>query len=590
MMDVPLSVTQIFTYGASVFGDTEVTSWGESGPETITFSALAGRAAACAHALRSLCGIDADQRIGTMMDNCAEHLEVFFASSCMGAVFSPLNSHLSDDQIVHIINYADQKVIVVSPRNAPRLARLITECPGVNHIIIASGSSAQRTEAVAAFDAIPDPQFSVTDYEAFIDGQATEFPWPDLPEDTAAALCFSTGTEGAPKGVAYSHRSMFLHSQSLLGVDSFAITNGVSFLCCVPIYHVLSWGVPLAAWMAGAPLIFPGEDLSAPRLAQVIATSMPRTAHGVPTLWVSLFSYYFQNPPKRMSLREIFAGGAPVPPVLIKVWEEKFGVDVIHCWGMTETSPVGTVSHPPAGLSGETRDLYRESQGRFPVAMNFRIADDAGRVLEGHDRNQGEIQVRGNWVTGSYFHSPTGEGDGPASRFRGEPIDYADDRFTDDGWFRTGDVGSINRDGFLTVNDRIRDVIRSGGEWIYSAELENYVVDAPPVLECAVIGYPDETWGERPLAVTVLADGVERSAATAERLRTRLRGVIPGWMIPEYWSFVDTIDKTSVDKYDKKDLRQHLTDGKLDVISLQGPRRSGDSYGDNGSSSSASQA
>ena len=159
MMDVPLSVTQIFTYGASVFGDTEVTSWGESGPETITFSALAGRAAACAHALRSLCGIDADQRIGTMMDNCAEHLEVFFASSCMGAVFSPLNSHLSDDQIVHIINYADQKVIVVSPRNAPRLARLITECPGVNHIIIASGSSAQRTEAVAAFDAIPDPQF-----------------------------------------------------------------------------------------------------------------------------------------------------------------------------------------------------------------------------------------------------------------------------------------------------------------------------------------------------------------------------------------------------------------------------------------------
>lgn len=580
MMDVPLSVTQIFTYGARVFGDTEVTSWSDNGPETITFSALAGRAAACAHALHSLCGIDADQRIGTMMNNCAEHMEVFFASSCMGAVFSPLNSHLSDDQIIHIINYADLKVIVVSPRNAPRLASLIPHCPGVTYIIIASGSASHRAAAVTeCAHRAPSPS-SVIDYEAFIDGQSTEFPWPTLPEDTAAALCFSTGTEGAPKGVAYSHRSMYLHSQSLLGVDSFAITNGGSFLCCVPIYHVLSWGVPLAAWMAGAPLIFPGDDVAAPRLAHIISTSMPRVAHGVPALWVSLVAHYFQDPPQRMSLREIFAGGAPVPPVLIRVWEEKFGVDVIQCWGMTETSPVGTVARPQAGLSGETRNLYRESQGRFPASISFRVADDAGHILEGHDRNQGEIQVRGNWITGSYFRPPAGEEKGSTSHFRGKPIEHADNRFTDDGWFRTGDVGSINRDGFLTVNDRIRDVIRSGGEWIYSAELENFVVDAPPVLECAVIGYPDDTWGERPLAVTVLADGIERTAATAERLRTRLRGVIPGWMIPEYWAFVDAIDKTSVDKYDKKDLRQHLADGQLNVISLQGPRRSGDSYSD----------
>ena len=237
---------------------------------------------------------------------------------------------------------------------------------------------------------------------------------------------------------------------NLCTTDSFAVTHGVPFLCCVPIYHVLSWGIPIAAFMCGAPLVFPGSDVSAPALAAIIATTHPRVATGVPTLWISLMVHYINNPPERMSLTEIFAGGSPVPPILIKLWEERYGVDVIHIWGMTETSPIGTVARPPSGVSGEARWNYRISQGRFPASMEYRVVND-GEVVASTDRNQGEIQVRGNWVTASYYHSPADVEGGLAHTFRGDNIDDALEKFTPDGWLRTGDVGSVTKDGFLTI-------------------------------------------------------------------------------------------------------------------------------------------
>jgi len=357
---------------------------------------------------------------------------------------------------------------------------------------------------------------------------------------------------------------------NLCTTDSFAVTHGVPFLCCVPIYHVLSWGIPIAAFMCGAPLVFPGSDVSAPALAAIIATTHPRVATGVPTLWISLMVHYINNPPERMSLTEIFAGGSPVPPILIKLWEERYGVDVIHIWGMTETSPIGTVARPPSGVSGEARWNYRISQGRFPASMEYRVVND-GEVVASTDRNQGEIQVRGNWVTASYYHSPADVEGGLAHTFRGDNIDDALEKFTPDGWLRTGDVGSVTKDGFLTIEDRARDVIRSGGEWIYSVQLENLIMESSRVVEAAVIGYSDEKWGERPLAVTVLHAHVEPNRDTAEILRDGLREKLPSWMLPEYWTFVDSIDKTSVDKFDKKDLRKHLADGDFEVIKLRGP-------------------
>nr|WP_120491346.1 long-chain fatty-acid--CoA ligase [Corynebacterium lactis] len=565
MPNIDLNVAQILEYGRTIHGRTPVTSWNSEGYETTTFAAIASRASALAHALRDELGIDGDQRVGTLLYNCAEHLEVFLGVASMGAVFQPLNKQLMPDQIVHIVNHADDKVIIADPDMVDLLAKILPRCPGVTAVVFTGVGDLSETAAK-----LPDGTRWYA-YENLIDGKPSHFDWPELDENDGAAMCYSTGTEGAPKGVIYSHRSLYLHSLNMRTTDSFAISHGNPWLCCVPIYHVLSWGVPLASFMCGASLIFPGPDLSAPRLAEIIETSMPRVAQGVPTLWINLMVHYLNNPPKRMSLQEIFSGGSPVPPALMRMWEERYGVDVIHFWGMTETSPIGTVARPPYGASGEARERYRISQGRFPDIMQFRIVDDNDNVLDLHDRNQGELQVRGNTVTERYYHSPAEDDGGTAHIFRGSEVDDAAAKFTPDGWLRTGDVGSITRDGYLTIQDRARDVIRSGGEWIYSAQLENFVMESNQVVECAVIGMPDRKWGERPLAVTVLYPDVPPTKETAEALRDQLRPKLPTWMLPEYWAFVPAIDKTSVDKFDKKDLRAHLKAGEFDVIKLKGP-------------------
>ncbi|APT84549.1 long-chain fatty-acid--CoA ligase [Corynebacterium aquilae] len=570
MMDVPLNISRILDYGSKIHGSTTISTLDGDGHDVATFASVGARAAALAHALQDELGVCGDQRVGTFMYNCAEHVETFFAVACMGAVFNPLNKQLMNDQIAHIINHAGDEVIVCDPRLAGQLAAIMEEfeCPRVRAVVFIG------VEPLGELAALFGDSVACYSYEALLDGRSASFDWPVLDERTAAAICYSTGTTGAPKGVVYSHRSIYLHSMSLRTTDSFAVSHGNPFLCCVPIYHVLSWGVPVAAFACGAPLVFPGKDVSAPALARIIAATHPRMAHGVPTLWISLMVHYMKNPPERMSLTEIFVGGSPAPPILIKMWEEQYGVDVVHVWGMTETSPIGTVARPPSGANGEARWGYRISQGRFPASLEYRVVSD-GENVTGTDRNQGEIQVRGNWVTGSYYHSSATDEGGSASVFRGEAVSDAREKFTADGWLRTGDVGSVSKDGYLTIEDRARDVIRSGGEWIYSVQLENLVMEAEEVVEAAVIGNPDEKWGERPLAVTVLQSFVPRGERedrqTAERLRDHLRASLPSWMLPEYWTFVDHIDKTSVDKFDKKDLRQHLRDGEYTVIKLKGP-------------------
>lgn len=567
MQEVPFSVAQILRYGAQTHGSTKCTTWRASGAEECTFADIGARASAFANALHDDLGIDGDQRVATFMYNCAEHLEVMFAVAAKGAVFTPLNIQLMEDQIAYIVNHSEAKVIVADPRLAPKLGRLLQHCPLVERVVFTGADPLAEVTA----DAAPMPEWvKLESYEMLLDGRSTVFPWPALPENTAAALVYSTATTGAPKGVAYSHRSLWLEATSLRAMDSLAVTHGESFLCCIPIYHVLSWGVPFAAFLAGAPLVLPDSDMSAPTLAKLIASTHPRVAHGVPTLWIQLMVHYLHNPPERMSLQELFVGGSPAPPALIKMWEERYGVDVVHVWGMTETSTVGTVARPPSGASGEARWAYRISQGRFSPALEYRVVND-GQVMASTDLTQGEIQVRGNIVAKGYYHSPTQEAGELASEFRGETITDARKHFTADGWLRTGDVGTVTHDGFMTLYDRARDVIRSGGEWIYSAQVENLIMESDVVIECAVIGIPDKKWGERPLAVTKLIKGIEGSARTAERLREGLSSVLPKWMAPEYWTFVESIDKTSVGKFDKKDLRKHLAREEYDIIALPGP-------------------
>ena len=578
MQEVPFSVARILEYGATAHGQTKCTTWRGEGAEETTFAAIAARAAAFANALHDDLGVDGDQRVASLMYNCAEHIEVMFAVAAKGAVFTPLNVQLMEDQIAYIINHSEAKVIVADPRLCGKLRRVLEHCPLVETVaFIGTDPVAPLQDELAG---LPRP-VAVLSYEELLDGRSTLYPWPTLPETTAAALVYSTATTGAPKGVAYSHRSLWLEAMSLRATDSLAVTHGESFLCCIPIYHVLSWGVPFAAFLAGAPLVLPDSDVSAPTLAKLIASTHPRVAHGVPTLWIQLMVHYLHNPPERMSLQEIYVGGSPAPPALIKVWEEQYGVDVVHVWGMTETSTVGTVARPPSGASGEARWAYRVSQGRFSPGIEYRVVND-GRVVAFNDLTQGEIQVRGNMVAKQYYHSPTQEAGQLASSFRGDEITDEQDHFTADGWLRTGDVGTVTHDGFMTLYDRARDVIRSGGEWIYSAQVENLIMESADVVECAVIGIPDKKWGERPLAVTVLLPGVEPGAETAASLREGLAEVLPRWMAPEYWTFVKAIDKTSVGKFDKKDLRKHLREGDYDIVVLPGPggRAPAESAGD----------
>lgn len=570
MQDVPFSASRILSYGATIHAATKVTTWRSGEAEESTFGAIGARAAAFAHALHDDLGVTGDERVATFLYNCAEHLEVMFAVASKGAVFTPVNVQLVDDQIAYVLNHSQARVIVADPRLSAKLGRVLKECPEVSTVCFTGAT----VDADAAAD-IP-AGIEVASYEALLDGRSTSYDWPELPENTAAALVYSTATTGAPKGVAYSHRSIWLEAMNLRATDSMSITHGETFLCGIPIYHVLSWGVPFAAFLSGTPLVLPDSDVSAPTLASLIAATHPRVAHGVPTLWIQLIIHYNNHPPERMSLTEIFVGGSPAPPALIKVWEERYGVDVVHVWGMTETSTVGTVARAPSGVSGEARQAFRVSQGRFIPSVEYRVVND-GKVMASTDRSQGEVQVRGNVVAARYYHSPNQEPGGLAASFRGEEATDGREAFSADGWLRTGDVGTVTNDGFMTLYDRARDVIRSGGEWIYSAQVENLVMAAEQVVECAVIGYPDAKWGERPLAITVLANPEKATRETAAELREELSASLPRWMAPEYWAFVDYIDKTSVGKFDKKDLRKHLANGRFDIIALPGPGNRGGS-------------
>ncbi len=559
MQEIPFSVARILEYGATAHRNSTVTTYLGEEPDTSTFESIGARAAAVANALRDDCSVEIEDRIATFLPNMTEHLEVLLGAASMGAIFHPLNRQLTAKQIAYVINHAEDKVIVCEPRYASRLIDILEDCPTVETLILTGVDSQAHKQIEEYAQEKLSSGVQLLGYEDLLNGKPTTYPWPQLPETAPAAICYSTGTAGPPKGVVYSHRSLWIHSMGLRTADSFGVRNGTPFLCCVPIYHVLSWGVPLAAYMCGAPMIFTGYTATPEHLAHVIADAMPRQAHGSSTVWTSLILHYEKHKPTKMSLQEIYSGGSNVPPALIDAWEERYGVDMIHSWGMTETGPVGTVAHPPAGVSGEARANYRYSQGRFPVSLDYRIMDDDGQVLENNDRNSGELQVRGNTVAASYYDSPAFESPSP---------ELIEERFTSDGWLRTGDIGTVSKDGFLRVHDRRSDVIRSGGEWIYSAALESYLLEAPAVAESAVIGIPDDKWGQRPLAVVALTAGIAANETTARTLYEGLLREVPRWMAPENWTFVPSLEKTSVEKIDKKELRARFERGAFDIIRL----------------------
>ncbi|OZE96591.1 long-chain fatty acid--CoA ligase [Rhodococcoides fascians] len=536
MQDTPLSIGQLVRFGTSIHPAAEVTTWSEHGPSTVTFEHLGKRAAQLAHGLRSI-GIDDDQRVATFMWNNAPHMEAYMAVPAMGAVLHTLNIRLFPEQLTYIVNHAEDQVIIADASLLPLLTPLLPTMPTVRHLVVVGVDPA----AVDAPDGI-----EVLAYEALLEGHPEEFDWPELDERSAAAMCYTSGTTGDPKGVVYSHRSIWLHSMQACMSDAMGLAQSDKVLAIVPMFHAMSWGLPYAALMVGASLIMPDRFLQPAPLAEMMSTLRPTAAAAVPTIWQALLVHLDEHPADLSSLRDVLVGGSACPPSLMRAFHEKYGIHITQAWGMTETSPVGTSGRPDVGLSAEEEFDLRCTQGRFVAAVRARLVDDSGKELPWDGKQVGELEVRGPWITGSYYRND------------------AHDKF-DDGWLRTGDVGTISPGGYLTLTDRSKDIIKSGGEWISSVELENHVMEHPAVREAAVIGVPDQKWDERPLVAVVVRDGEK---VAAEELRSFLDGRVAHWQLPERWTFIDEVPKTSVGKYDKKRLRSSHADGALNVIEL----------------------
>ncbi len=536
MQDVPLSIGSLMRYGTTAYATSEVATWTGEGSRRASYAEVGRRCAQLANALRKL-GVTGDQRVATFQWNNQEHLEAYLAVPAMGAVLHTLNIRLFAEQLIYVANHAEDHVVIVDNTLVPLLAQVLPEMKTVEHVIV-----------VGAADTSPlDPAGKeLHSYDELLAAEPDTFDWPDIDERQAAAMCYTSGTTGNPKGVVYSHRSAYLHSMAVCMGDMLGLSDRDKVLPVVPMFHANAWGLPYASVLVGASLVMPDRFLQAEPLAKLIETEKPTVAGAVPTIWNDLLAYARKAGSDLRSLRVVPCGGAAVPRALLEGFEQDLGVTILQAWGMTEISPVGSVARAPHGTPPEEEMRYRATAGRFLGGVEYRLIGPEDDLLPHDGEAVGELEVRGPWVAGSYYK------DDDPEKFR-------------DGWLRTGDVGSITPDGFFTISDRAKDVIKSGGEWISSVELENQLMGHPAVLEASVVGVPDDKWGERPLATVVLQEGASASAA---ELRNFLAGHVAGWQLPERWAFIESVPKTSVGKFDKKVLRRKYADGELEVTTL----------------------
>ncbi|NKY56971.1 long-chain fatty acid--CoA ligase [Nocardia flavorosea] len=541
MMDDQLSLATLLRYASTFVGDSTVSTWTGDGVRTMTYREVGAESARLANALTDL-GIGRGDRVGTFMWNNNEHLVAYIAIPAMGSVLHALNIRLSPEQLIYVANHAEDQVVLVDGSLVPMFGQYLPQLKTVRHVIVVNGDAA----AVPAVDGV-----TVHDYAELLAKYPDSFDFPVVDERSAAAMCYTSGTTGDPKGVVYSHRSNWLHSMQATTPSAMGLRIDDTVLGIVPMFHANAWGLPYAALMTGANVLMPDRFLQPGPLLEMMAAVKPTFAAAVPTIWGGVLAALAAQPQDITHLRAVVVGGSAAPPSMMKAFEEKHGVRVVHAWGMTETSPLGSLAHPPHGVSEEEAWTYRVTQGRFPAAVQARLVGDDGSVVPNDGKSLGELEVRGPWITGSYY-SPEGVAVDPGK--------------FDDGWLRTGDVGKITPNGYLTLVDRSKDVIKSGGEWISSVDLENAVMGHPAVAEAAVIGIPDEKWDERPLAAIVVAEG---ASVQPEELREFLSSRFAKWQLPEYWTFIDEVPKTSVGKFDKKRLRARHADGELDVTTVR---------------------
>jgi fatty-acyl-CoA synthase len=545
MQETPLLISRILLSGTHLHPEQEVVTWTGEGARRTSFAEVGTKAAQLANALRGL-GIDGDQRVATFMWNNAEHLVSYLAVPSMGAVLHALNIRLFPEQIIYVTNHAQNTVVILDNSLAAPFSKLLPHLVTLRHVIV---NGPIPDEVREALEAAPQIQ-AVHDWDTLLGAQPTTFDWPELDENDASSMCYTSGTTGNPKGVVYSHRSNYLHTMQVtmgMGFD-----QGDRLLAVVPMFHANAWGLPYAALMVGASLIMPDRFLQAEPLATMIEAEQITGGAAVPTIWTDLLRYLDEHPTDTSSLRRVVVGGSACPPSLMRAYQDRHGIEVIHAWGMTEMSPLGSTAVPPAAVEGDERWFYRQTQGRIASTLEARLVGPDGAEVPNDGESVGELEVRGPWVTGSYYDN--------GSNTEAERADAAS-KF-DHGWLRTGDVGSLTPNGFLQLTDRAKDVIKSGGEWISSVDLENALMAHPDVLEASVVGVPDEKWGERPLATVVRAPD---SLVDAADLKEFLSGKIVGWQVPERWAFIDEVPKTSVGKFDKKVLRKRYAEGDLKV-------------------------
>ena len=492
------------------------------------YAEIAVDAARLAAALGAL-GVGTGDRVATFSWNNTAHMEAYLGIPSMGAIMHTVNIRLSPEHIAYIINHAEDRVVLLDASLAELFAPVLPLLETVEHILVIG-------------DASLDTDIATLDYRGLLAEHAPLEDWPELDETSAAAVCYTSGTTGNPKGVVYSHRTTFVHSLASRAADTFGISERDRILLLPAMFHANAWGLPYSGWFSGSDFTLPGPHLQPEGIKRMIALERPTITATVPTILGDLLHADAEGL-DMTCFRMLVCGGSAVPPAMIDAARERWGVPVLQGWGMTETSPLCALSHPPRDFSGADETVWRAKSGRPVPGVEVRVVDDAGKPLPHDGESVGELQLRGPWITGGYH-----KGESP-------------DSLSADGWLRTGDVGHIDDRHYVQLTDRTKDVIKSGGEWISSVDLENILVGHPGVREVAVIATPDERWQERPLVIVV----AEEEGVAAGELRSYLEDKVARFWLPEYWSFADDIPKTSVGKLDKKRLRDLNESGAIDV-------------------------
>ncbi|MEK7370552.1 MAG: long-chain fatty acid--CoA ligase [candidate division NC10 bacterium] len=532
MMDYPLTLTHFFERTRRVFPKKVLgTRVPGVGLEKLTYADWADRTARLAAALATL-GVRKGDRVGTLAWNSHRHLEVYFAAPMMGAVLHTVNLRLSPQDITYIVNHAEDQVLIADASLWPILEPIRKDLKTVRHVIMMKDTPGAE---------IPP---GTLDYEALLRDAAPVTDWPRLDENDAAGMCYTSGTTGHPKGVVYSHRAIYLHSFASSMADVIGVSERDVILHIVPMFHANAWCVPFAGVLNGSTQFFGGPNPQPRDIIEIVHRERVTVVGAVPTVWIAIHAILEKEPRWDISsVRCIPIGGSAAPRTLLEIFEKKYGANMLHAWGMTEMTPLGTTCRLKSymeALPDEERYAIRAKQGFVVAGVDLRIVDEAGREQPWDGKSVGEIQVRGPWVASAYYNNPAGAA-----------------QFTADGWFRTGDVATIDPEGYVQITDRTKDLIKSGGEWISSVDLETTIMGHPKVLEAAVIAVPHERWQERPLAC-VVPKPEHKDSLTAQEILDYLAPRVAKWWLPDEVTFIEAVPKTSVGKFDKKVLRERF--------------------------------